>query len=478
MKTFTTLLLTAGLFTLGSRAASAQTLYDNFENTRLVTYSNISGALNQAAANPGSNTVNSSSTCGKYDRDASQYAVIVINPTASPSRMADVSAYSAGTKKISMKFRSPGVSTPVQLVLQNKAKTAQNYPNGNYGGTFNATTSATAGNWETLTFTYTAGGPGSFDPTVKSTDVDQMVMLVTPGTATAATYYIDDLMGPELATNSTTAAPMLLDDFESTRLVNYPTVQGTLNQAAPNPASGAGNSSSTCASFARDGSQQYATIVIQPKNGKFSDASSYASGAQKLTMKFRSPGASTPVQLVLQNKAKTAQNYPNGNYGGTFNATTSATANTWETLTFTYTAGSGGSFDPTVMATDIDQIALLIAGGTSSSSTYYFDDLFGPALTTVTATRASQTSAAALAPAYPNPAAGLTHLGYSLQKSAVVSLAIYDAMGRRVASVVENQTRPAGDYTADLRTNSLAPGFYTCRLVVDGVALTRSLSVE
>ncbi|MEJ7663827.1 MAG: hypothetical protein WKG07_31990 [Hymenobacter sp.] len=124
-------------------------LYDNFENTRLVTYSGISGAPDQAFANPGGGTVNTSATCGKCDRDASEYAVIVINPTN--ARMADVSAYSAGTKKITLKFRSPGPGTAVQLVLQNKAK-ASGYPNGNYGGTFNATATAAANTWEVLTF--------------------------------------------------------------------------------------------------------------------------------------------------------------------------------------------------------------------------------------------------------------------------------------------------------------------------------------
>lgn len=486
MKTFTHVLLAAGLVTLGSRAASAQVLYDNFENTRLVTYSYVSGTL-APVANPGGGTVNTSATSGKYDRDGTEFAVVVINPNS--ARMTDVSAYAAGTKRMSVKFRSSGPGVAVQLVLQNKAKAATGYPNGNYGGTFNATTTAAANTWETLTFTYTAGGGGSFDPTVLATDTDQLVMLVAPGAKTGSTHYLDDLTGPELTAVTppvippTTAAPILLDNFEATRLVNYPSAQGTLNQAAPNPASNTVNSSATCASFARDGGQAYATIVIQPKSGKFGDVSGYAGGTRQITLKLRSPDPSTKVQIVLQNKAKAATGYPNGNYSGTFDATTSATANAWETLTFTYNAGTpGSSADASVLATDVDQIALLIAPNTTTTAptvkTYYFDDLMGPAFAVVTAARTSQTSAAALATAYPNPSTGLTHLPYSLQKPAVVSLALYDAMGRRVASVLDNQAKPAGDYLADLRTTSLAPGLYTCRLVVDGVALTRALSVE
>lgn len=474
MNTFTKALLTATL-ALAARAATAQTLYDNFETTRLVTYSYVDGTLNQATANPGSTAVNSSSTCAKYDRSASPYAVIVINPTASPGRMANVSAYSAGTKKISMKFRSPGPGVAVQAVLQNKTKAATGYPNGNYAGTFDITTTAAANTWETLTFNFTAGG-GSFDPTVTANDVDQLVLLVAPNTTATPTYYLDDLMGPELVPAST-STPVLLDNFETTRLLNYPTAQGTLNQAAANPGSTAANSSTTCASFARDGSQQYATIVLAPKAGKFADVSAYAGGALKMTLKFRSPAAGTAVQLVLQNRAKTANNYPNGNYAGTFNATTTA-ANAWETLTFTFTAGAGGSFDPTVGPADTDQLALLIAPGSSSASTYYFDDITGPALTTGTATRTSLAGVAAFAGAYPNPARGLVRLPISLAKAAVVSLAVYDNLGRRVATVLESQARPAGAFEAELNAAQLAPGLYTCRLTVDGAALTRPLSVE
>jgi hypothetical protein len=207
--------------------------------------------------------------------------------------------------------------------------------------------------------------------------------------------------------------------------------------------------------------------------------SGYASGAQKITLKFRSPAANTAVQLVLQNKAKTANNYPNGNYGGTFNATTSAAANTWETLTFTYTAGAGGTFDPSVMATDVDQLALLIApGSTNNSSTYYFDDLTGPAFSATTATRLSATSTAAFATPYPNPGNGMVRLPISLQKAAVVSLAVFDGLGRQVASVLDNQPRAAGVFEAELNSAKLAAGLYTCRLTVDGQPLTRQLSIE
>ena len=102
----------------------------------------------------------------------------------------------------------------------------------------------------------------------------------------------------------------------------------------------------------------------------------------------------------------------------------------------------------------------------------------GPAVTIATATRSAQTASAAFAAAYPNPASGLTVLPYSLKESAAVSLTVFDSMGRRVAQVLDQQRQPAGQFQAELNAASLAPGLYTCRLLVNGTSLTRQLSVQ
>ena len=476
MNNFTKLLGTAALVASGA-VASAQTLYDNFENTRLVGYPVVEGALTQNTANPGTNPVNGSTTCATYVRaGGSQYAVLVVKPNN--ARMADVAAYAmGGTKRISVKFRSPAANVMVAAVLQNSAKSNnQPYPGGKFGTEFTAVTTV-ANAWEVLTFTPSAASGGNFDATVTSADIDQMLFQVAPGTSNAATYYLDDITGPELvALPPAGTTPVLLDNFEATRLLNYPSAEGTLNQTAANPGSIPANSSATCASFARAG-VDYATINLTPKVGRFTDVSAYTANTQVITMKFRSPAVGIKVQLVLQNRAKAAAtpyNYPQGNFAGTLDATTTL-ANAWETLTFRFTAGAA---DPTVTATTIDQIALLIAPGTKSTDTYYFDDFTGPSITTATATRPASTDFAAFAPAYPNPTSGLTQLPFSLKQAATVSLAVYDNLGRRVAEVLPSELRPAGPHTAELNAARLAPGLYTCRLTVDGVALTRSLSVE
>ena len=669
MNIFTRLLLAGASFLLVQQA-SAQSLLDNFENTRLLSYPGAGGTLTQNAPNPASNTVNSSSTVGGYMRSAIQYDYITIVPSGANFKFVNVADYAAGTKRISMKFRSPAAGTRVELVLQNATKAATGYPNGNFGGTFAATTTA-ANTWETLTFTYTAGAAGAFDPTVTANDVNQMTMLIAPNTTATGQYYMDDITGPETVAGTgggggTTGPPVssvLLDNFENTRLLTYPNVGGTLTQNTPNPASGTGNSSATVASYVR-GAIQYDYITVKPNVApfKFGNVSNFvaATNPQRISMKFRSPAAGVRVELVLQNGAKVATGYPNGNFGGTFAATTTA-ANAWETLTFTYTAGAAGAFDPTVTANDVDQLTILIAPNTTGTGTYYFDDITGPdvlrtttppgggmavkqlwdnydgtrvikyisyktsggfkldtlintgtgnnnsramrytrstnqydalvvhprgaalndvsafrantehmtmrvfspapgivfqitlqdstvanggnypagrnseytATTTVTngwenltfnfinspsstpstglneivllispntmvarkvliddwygpslvgfvptATRTVQSAIAAFAPVYPNPTSDVAHLPISLERAANVSLTVVDMLGRQVAEVLRPQQHAAGRFTADVQTSRFAPGLYTCRLVVDGVVMTRTLSVQ
>ena len=477
MNVFTKLLCAAALLVTGG-SATAQTLLDNFENTRLVDYPSAQGVLTPGVDNPASGGENTSSKVAKFVRSATdQYSTIALRPKAG-GMFANVSAYRTGTQSLTLKFLSPGPGTQVQIVMQNAARTA--YPKGNYAGDFFATTAAPADTWELLTFKFTAGeADKTFDPTITATDIDQLAVLIAPGSVNnGATYYFDDLMGPAVVAAPVTGTPpVVLDNFDGTRLMDYPAVQGTLEVVA-NPFSGGENTSAQVAKFVRSATDQYATIAAKLKTGKFTDVSAYRTGGRRLTMKFLSPGPGTQVQLVMQ--VADLVKYPLGNYAGDFFATTAAPANTWETLTFNFVAGTaGGSFDPAVKATDIDQIAILIApGSTNNGATYYFDDLLGPVPASVTATRAAQTATAAFGTAYPNPTAGTALLPYSLKEAAVVSLAVYDGLGRRVAQVLDQQRQPAGEFSAKLNTAGLAPGLYTCRLLVNGAALTRQLLVQ
>ncbi len=97
-----------------------------------------------------------------------------------------------------------------------------------------------------------------------------------------------------------------------------------------------------------------------------------------------------------------------------------------------------------------------------------------PALTTGTTT--ARGSALALGAPLPNPASGLARIPFSLDAPAEARLAVYDALGREVAVLVEASLR-AGDHDATLDTAPLAAGVYVVRLSAGAATQTRRLTV-
>ncbi|MGI4872329.1 MAG: T9SS type A sorting domain-containing protein [Janthinobacterium lividum] len=476
MKIFTRFCAAAtALLAVSTLAASAQTLYDNFETTRLVSYPYSSGVLTQTVANPGTNAVNGSATCARYVRDAATaYDVIVVKPTAAPGKMANVSAYASGSKLITVKFRSPAAGLPAQLVLQNSARSNTNvYPNGKFGGDFNATTTV-ANAWETLTFAYTAAGTGNFDPTLTATDVDQLALLITPAVPNGNTYYLDDLLGPELVSSTPTiVTDQLYDNYEGTRAIKYMynKTSGSIKLDTLNPVVNTLNASAHVLRYTRS-TTQYDALVVRPTGAPLADVSPFVSGTKQMTMKVYSSAPGITFQLTLQDSTTAgATNYPTGRHSE-YQATTTAT-NAWETLAFTFTNRPSAA----VANTSVNEIVLLIAPNTTVARKFYIDDWTGPHKTTYLATRTA-TDVAVLAPVYPNPASGVAYLPVQLRKASAVSLQLYDALGRGVATPLASQTHAAGTFTVAVPTATLAPGFYTLRLTVDGSVLTRPLSIR
>ncbi|MFD2787404.1 T9SS type A sorting domain-containing protein [Hymenobacter rubripertinctus] len=454
--------------------ASAQTLYDNFENVRLVNYSFTSGVLSPNTPNPGSNAVNSSPTCAKYVRNAAeQFDVIQIRPIAAPNKLADVAAYAAGTKKMTLKFWSPAVGVALQAVLQNGAKAGTGYPNGNFGGTLDVKTTV-ANAWELLTFTYTAG---TSDPTVKSTDVDQIVLLISPNTNTGGTYYFDDLTGPELLTGTApVVTDQLYDNYEGTRAIgySYAKTSGGIKLDTLNPAVGAGNPSARVMRYTRS-TQQYDALVVHPTGAPLADVAPFLTSAKQMTMKVYSPAPGITFQVTLQDSTVAGpSNYPAGRHSE-YLATTTAT-NAWETLVFSYANRPSAA----VSNTSINEIVLLIAPNTTARRRVYLDDWTGPRKTNFvpTSVRAATSAAALLEPVYPNPATGRALLPVQLRKAATISLSVHDALGRRVATPLPAGRHPAGSFVVEVPTTGFAPGLYLLRFEVDGVVLTQRLSVR
>lgn len=83
---------------------------------------------------------------------------------------------------------------------------------------------------------------------------------------------------------------------------------------------------------------------------------------------------------------------------------------------------------------------------------------------------------ATLMGAAPNPVSGRADVRFELVQGGHVTLDVYDALGRKVATLVDG-VRAAGAQSADLDASGLSAGVYFVRLTTDSAALTRSLTV-
>jgi len=68
---------------------------------------------------------------------------------------------------------------------------------------------------------------------------------------------------------------------------------------------------------------------------------------------------------------------------------------------------------------------------------------------------------------YPNPFNPSTDIKYGVPEQAHVSLRIYNILGQKVATLI-NETKPAGYYTVHFDASNLASGLYIGRLAAKG----------
>ncbi len=73
-----------------------------------------------------------------------------------------------------------------------------------------------------------------------------------------------------------------------------------------------------------------------------------------------------------------------------------------------------------------------------------------------------------LYPNYPNPFTSITTIAYSLSEPAFVNLVVYDALGQKVAELM-NEVQVAGRHKSLLELDGYYPGVYTCSLEVRAI---------
>lgn len=76
----------------------------------------------------------------------------------------------------------------------------------------------------------------------------------------------------------------------------------------------------------------------------------------------------------------------------------------------------------------------------------------------------------------PNPISGSADISFTLPRSGIAYVAVYDALGKEVA-VLADGYKHAGRHTARLQTETLSAGVYYCRMITDGTTRTTTLVV-
>jgi hypothetical protein len=82
-----------------------------------------------------------------------------------------------------------------------------------------------------------------------------------------------------------------------------------------------------------------------------------------------------------------------------------------------------------------------------------------------------------LAAPYPNPVAGTATIDFSLDRAEPVSIHVYDVAGRRVATIMENQSRGVGPGSVSFDAKDLASGVYFLKMQTPTKNVARKITV-
>ena len=180
----------------------AQQHYVDFEKVSLIKFGSVTGKIDTTAKNPRTSEVNKSAKCAKYIRDkTTKFDNIKLYPVR---KMSDLSAYATHEgfpSKISMKvYTNAPVGTLVEMQLGSQSNEA--YPAG-INSQFQSYTTV-QNQWENMVFTFAQTPEGS---QVSMTDVDMINLMFAPGAEDGSIYFFDDIMGPELISETGQVQP-------------------------------------------------------------------------------------------------------------------------------------------------------------------------------------------------------------------------------------------------------------------------------
>lgn len=89
----------------------------------------------------------------------------------------------------------------------------------------------------------------------------------------------------------------------------------------------------------------------------------------------------------------------------------------------------------------------------------------------------TQPKAFQLNPNYPNPFNPTTNISYEIPQRTAVTIAVYDMLGRKVSTLVQNEQHPAGTFTVTFDASGLSSGIYFTRLESGSTSVIRKMSL-
>ncbi len=161
-----------------------QTLED-FQTNRNITFNSSTGTLS-TVANPSATGVNTSAQVGKYIRNSAELYDVLFYKNVSINNLAN---FKTGKSVFKMQVNSNApVGTVISLQLETSASIPTNYPTGRHS-LYQGVTSV-QNQWEVIEFSYIT----ALDALAADADVNSLVFLFNPNSATNSTYYFDNVL--------------------------------------------------------------------------------------------------------------------------------------------------------------------------------------------------------------------------------------------------------------------------------------------
>lgn len=262
------------------------------------------------------------------------------------------------------------------------------------------------------------------------------------------------------------ACSVTIENFQTDRNMTFKQSTGTYNPLYANPLSNAVNSSSLVGRYRRNNEESYDAIIF--KDVLLDDVVEYESGEKVLYLDlYTNAPVGTMVYIQFQNSSKAHGNlYPAG-VRNTF-LTTTTVRNSWERHLFYFSQVN----DPTVLSTEIDELAIRFDPGNNTASVYYFDNLKrdktgSECFTTAIGEEQNEFELVC----YPNPARDRVMLDFGTHQVSQFNVLLCDAMGNVILNNKVEGTSYRSHY--EMNVQSLKSGTYYLHIVTDGQSFVK-----